>query len=72
MVTLRCQVAGAVHVHVTVILTWRTQNLVMPALVSVSNACFMLTVMHASIVVMVTMETPKHKTAEVSGVFFCL
>lgn len=67
MVTRRWQVAGAAHVNVTKILTCRTQNLVMPALESVSNAFFTLTVMRASIVVMGIMETPGHKTAEVSG-----
>lgn len=72
MVTLTYQVAGAVRVNVTEILTWRTQNLVTPAPVSVSNACFTLTAMRASIVVMVTMETPMHRAAEVSCMFLHL
>lgn len=63
MVTLGCQAGGAVRVSVTEILTCRTLLPAMPALVSVSNACFTPMGMLASIVVMVTMETPLHRIA---------
>lgn len=63
MVTLRCQAGGAVLVSVTKILTCRTLILAMPALVSVSNACFIPMGMLASIVAVVTMETPLHRIA---------
>lgn len=66
MVTLRYQEDGATHVSVTEILTCRTPNHATPALVPVSNACFTPMAMRASIVDVVTMEMPVHRSAGVS------
>lgn len=66
MVTLRYQEGVAIRVSVMEILTCRTLDHVMPALVPVSNACFTLMAMHASTAVMGIMETPILRTAGVS------
>lgn len=63
MVTLRYQEGVAIRVSVMEILTCRTLNHVMPALVPVSNAYFTLMAMHANTAVVVTMETPVLRTA---------